>query len=318
MTIIVTGGAGFVGQYVVRRLQAMGHEVFVPRSRDYDLRFENQVENLFNDYPPDMVIHMAASVGGIGANKAHPARYFDDNLFMGVNLISQARIRGIKKFVTIGTVCSYPKNTPVPFKEDDLWNGYPEETNAPYGLAKKALLVQGQAYRQEYGFNVIHLLLVNVYGPGERYNPATSHVIPDLIHKMLDAKERGDESMTLWGDGTPTREFIYVEDAAQGIIEAAFKYDKPEPVNIGSGTEISINYLAQWIARFVDYRGEIEWDASKPNGQPRRCLDVSRAKQEFGFSASKNFGIGLDETIAWHKAQREKAMDITPPARTGE
>lgn len=304
--IIVTGGAGFVGKYVVKRLNELGHETFVPRSADYDLRALYDVADMLRKVQPDMVIHMAASVGGIGANRANPARYYLDNLLMGTLLLDQSYRKRVRKFVTVGTVCSYPKHTPVPFKEDDLWNGYPEETNAPYGLAKKALLVQGQAMRQEYGFNSIHLLLVNVYGPGETYNPTTSHVIPDLIHKMLDAKEQGLESVTLWGDGSPTREFIYVTDAAEGIVQAALHYDKGEPVNIGSGAENSIGRVAQLIANLVDYNGDMQWDATKPNGQPRRRLDVSKALAEFGFRAQTNFDKGLQETVQWHMAQRER------------
>lgn len=307
MTIIVTGGAGFVGSHVIERLRATGHDMFVPRHSDYDLRTQNGILDMFTHVPnAEMVIHMAASVGGIGANHAHPGSYYYDNLIMGTLLMEYARRAGIQKFVTIGTVCEYPKHTPVPFKEDDLWNGYPEETNAPYGLAKKALLVQGQAYRAEYGFNVIHLLLVNVYGPGETYNPTTSHVIPDLIHKMLDAKEQGADSVILWGDGSPTREFIYVKDAAEGIVKAAFRYYKPEPVNIGSGVEIKISLLARIIADEVGYKGQICWDTGKPNGQPRRLLDVSRAVMEFGFRATTDFETGLRETVQWHMAQRER------------
>jgi GDP-L-fucose synthase len=305
-SVIVTGGGGFVGRHLVEHLEQLGAgQIVVPRRRDFDLREKADVVRLYRQNPDaTMVIHLAATVGGIGANRKYPGTYFYDNLMMGTLLLEHARLAGIPKFVGVGTICSYPKFTPLPFSEDDLWNGYPEETNAPYGLAKKMLLVQGQAYRAEFGYNAIHLLLVNCYGPGDKFDPETAHVIPDMIRKMTDAREQGLASVTLFGDGSPTREFIYVKDAAEGIALAAAYYDSPEPVNLGSGFEISIKDLAETIAHLVGFEGEIHWDTSKPNGQPRRQLDVSRAAREFGFRARTSFADGLRETVAWYQAQR--------------
>ncbi len=301
-SVIVTGGAGFLGSYVVNTLRERGaSRVFVVRSRDYDLRHEEAVRRLFADVQATMIIHMAAVVGGIGANRAHPGRFFYDNLMMGAMLMEQARLARIARFVAIGTICAYPKFTPVPFREENLWNGYPEETNAPYGLAKKMLLVQGQAYRQEYGFNSIFLLPVNLYGPGDNFNPESSHVIPALIKKCLEAVQRGDHEIDVWGDGSPTREFLYVKDAAEGIVLAAERYNDPDPVNLGSGMEISIHDLVALIAELTGFTGEIRYDPSKPNGQPRRQLDVERAWQRFGFRASTTFRDGLRQTVEWYR-----------------
>ncbi len=300
--ILVTGGAGFLGKHVLRNLQDRGcTSIVVPRRSQYDLTQEGAVERLYRDVQPQAVIHLAAVVGGIGANQANPGRFFYDNLIMGAMLMEYARRSGVEKFVGIGTICSYPKFTPVPFREDDLWNGYPEETNAPYGLAKKMLLVQGQAYRQQYGFNAIHLLPVNLYGPGDNFDPASSHVIPALIKKCFDAKSNGADHIVVWGTGTPTREFLYVEDAAEGIVLAAERYDKPDPVNLGSGYEISIKDLVKTIARLVGFEGKIHWDASQPDGQPRRWLDASRAQREFGFRAKVDFEEGLFRTVEWYR-----------------
>jgi len=297
--VVVTGGAGFLGSHVVARLERRGcRHVFVPRKKDLDLTTEAAVKRLYEEHPADLVIHLAASVGGIGANRANPGRFFYENMVMGVQLMEHARLSGVKKFVALGTICAYPKFTPVPFKEDDLWNGYPEETNAPYGLAKKMLLVQAQAYRQQYGFNAISLFPVNLYGPGDNFDPETSHVIPALIRKCLEAKERGDRSITVWGTGQATREFLYVEDAAEGILLAAEKYNEPAPVNLGAGFEISIKDLVTRIARLTGFDGEIVWDAAKPDGQPRRMLDTSRAEQKFGFVARQALDEGLARTIA--------------------
>ena len=306
-TVIVTGGAGFLGRHVVAELNSNGaSEIIVPRSSDYDLREADAVKRLFADNPAaTMVIHLAANVGGIGINRVHPGLFFYDNIMMGTLLLEHARRAGIDKFVGIGTVCSYPKYAPVPFREDDLWLGYPEETNAPYGLAKKMLLVQSQAYRGEYGMNAIHLLPVNLYGPGDKFDAASAHVIPDVIRKMVEAMEAGDEAVTLFGDGTPTREFLFVRDAARGIVLAAQHYDCAEPVNLGSAREISIRDLAQIIADEVGFEGELRWDTSKPNGQPRRKLDITRAKREFGFVAETDFRDGLRETIRWYRARRQ-------------
>jgi GDP-L-fucose synthase len=303
-SVIVTGGAGFLGSYVVEKLRERGAgSVFVVRSKDYDLRREEAVRRLFADVKATMVIHMAAVVGGIGANRAHPGQFFYDNLMMGASLMEQARQAGIAKFVAIGTICAYPKFTPIPFREEDLWNGYPEETNAPYGLAKKMLLVQGQAYRQEYGFNSIYLLPVNLYGPGDNFDPASSHVIPALIKKCLDAVQQGSPAIEVWGDGSPTREFLYVRDAAEGIVLAAERYNGSEPVNLGSGYEISIRDLVALIAELTGFKGEIRYDPTRPNGQPRRQLDVSRARDWFGFQATTSFRDGLRETIEWYRAR---------------
>jgi GDP-L-fucose synthase len=308
-SVIVTGGGGFVGQHVVERLQQLGTgKVVILRNRQFDLREKEQVIRMYEqNRDATMVIHLAATVGGIGANRKYPGTYFYDNLMMGTLLLEHARLAGIPRFVGVGTICSYPKITPIPFQEDDLWNGYPEETNAPYGLAKKMLLVQGQAYRAEFGYNSVHLLLVNCYGPGDKFDPETAHVIPDMIRKMTEAREQGIDHVVLWGDGSPTREFIYVKDAAKGITLAAAHYDSPEPVNLGSGFEISIKDLAETIARLVGFEGEIRWDTSKPNGQPRRQLDVSRAEREFGFRATTRFEDGLRETVAWYQAQQVSA-----------
>jgi GDP-L-fucose synthase len=316
--IIVTGGAGFLGQAVVRELTRLGYRnVVVPRSREYDLTREADVARLYADVRPAAVVHLAARVGGIGANRASPGSFYYDNLVMGALLMEHGRRAGVQKFVAIGTVCAYPKHTPVPFREDDLWNGYPEETNAPYGLAKKMLLVQAQAYRQQYGFNAIYLLPVNLYGPNDNFDPESSHVIPALIRKFVEAKERGEPTVTAWGDGTPTREFLYVDDAARGILLALESYDGAEPVNIGSSFEISIRDLTETIARVVGYSGRITWDTSKPNGQPRRKLDVSRAERLFGFRATTPFEDGLRRTAAWYVAQRQTAPPVGARALVG-
>ncbi len=311
--VIVTGGAGFVGTHLIEHLQGLGvGALFVPRSRDYDLRQAEQVKRLFAERPDTtMVIHLAATVGGIGANRSHPGTFSYDNLVMGTELLQQARLAGVQKFVGIGTICSYPKFTPVPFHEDDLWNGYPEETNAPYGLAKKMLLVQSQAYRAEFGYNAIHLMPTNLYGPGDNFDLETSHVIPALIRKMMEAQDAGRDHVVLWGDGSATREFLYVKDAAEGIALAAERYNGGEPVNLGSGMEISIRELAELIAELVGFGVELRWDTSKPNGQPRRCLDVSRAEREFDFRAHTAFRDGLGETISWYRGQRESAAETT-------
>ena len=307
--IIITGGAGFLGSHLIEKLLEKGvakENIFIPKFEDYDLRKESDIKKMFSDFKADIVIHLAAKVGGIGFNLENPGELFYDNLMMGVQLIEQARLYNIEKFVAIGTICAYPKFTPVPFKEKDLWIGYPEETNAPYGLAKKMLLVQSQSYRQQYGFNSIFLLPVNLYGPRDNFDPKSSHVIPALIKKVAEAKEKGEDKITVWGDGSPTREFIYAADAAEGIILAAEKYNKAEPVNIGSGMEISIKDLAQLICKLMDFKGEIIFDDSKPNGQPRRCLDVSKAKEEFGFEAKTDFEEGLKTTIKWYLKEGRK------------
>jgi GDP-L-fucose synthase len=304
--VIVTGGAGFLGTNVVNELHVRGAQaVDVVDKDEYDLRHEPDVVRMYADHPATLVIHLAATVGGIGINRAHPGSFFYDNLMMGVLTMEHARQAGIEKFVGIGTICAYPKYTPVPFQEDNLWDGYPEETNAPYGLAKKMLLVQGQAYRQEYGFNAIYLLPVNLYGPGDNFNPASSHVIPALIKKCIDAQEAGADHIVAWGDGSPTREFLYVADAARGIVMAAEHYDDPDPVNLGSSNEISIKALVELIAELTGFEGDIVWDTSKPNGQPRRKLDVSRAKERFGFESTTDFRAGLKQTIAWYRAHRD-------------
>jgi len=296
--VVVTGGAGFLGACVVEALvERGGPPPFVPRSREYDLRREADIVRMLEASGPDIVIHLAAVVGGIGANRENPGRFFYDNLMMGAQLIEQARLRGVAKLVAVGTVCSYPKFAPVPFREDDLWNGYPEETNAPYGLAKKMLLVQSQAYRQQYGFNSIFLLPVNLYGPGDNFDPKTSHVIPALIKKCVDASEAGLDEIVVWGTGSATREFLYVEDAAEAIVLAAERYDGAEPVNLGAGHEISIRELVHLIAKLTSFEGRIVWDASKPDGQPRRLLDTTRAEKHFGFRARTSFEVGLRQTI---------------------
>ena len=300
--VMVTGGAGFLGTHLVKKLKERGCEnIFVPRSKDYDLVAAEGIARAYDDSNPDLVIHLAAVVGGIGANMAQPGRFFYDNLMTGVQLMEQARLRGVEKFVALGTICAYPKFTPVPFHEEDLWNGYPEETNAPYGLAKKMLLVQSQAYRQQYGFDSIFLLPVNLYGPGDNFNPQTSHVIPALIKKCFDAMDAGRDYIEVWGTGQATREFLYVEDAAEGIALASERYDKSDPVNLGCNMEISIKGLVELIARLTGFTGEIRWDPSKPDGQPRRRLDVERAKEEFGFTAKVGFEEGLHKTIEWYR-----------------
>ena len=302
--VLVTGGGGFLGKRVVARLRAAGAtEIFVPRSADYDLRTHDGIDRALADGRPDLVIHLAAVVGGIGANRENPGRFFYENAIMGIQFIEAARVAGVDKFVTIGTVCSYPKFTPIPFREDDLWNGYPEETNAPYGLAKKMLLVQGQAYREQYGFNAIYLIPVNLYGPGDNFDPASSHVIPALIKKCVDARERGDDRIDAWGTGSASREFLYVDDAAEGIVLGAERYDGPEPVNLGVGHEITIRELLELIARLTGFGGEIRWDPSKPDGQPRRALDTSRARERFGFVAGTDFEDGLRRTIRWYETR---------------
>jgi len=309
--VVVTGGAGFLGSFVVEQLQAKGcRQIVVPRSKDYDLVQMDAVRQLYSDARPDVVIHLAARVGGIGANQANPGRFFYDNLMMGTQLIEMGRQRGLKKFVALGTICAYPKFAPIPFKEDDIWNGYPEETNAPYGLAKKMMLVQSQAYRQQYGFNSVVLFPVNLYGPRDNFDLETSHVIPALIRKCVAAKEAGQASMTLWGDGSPSREFLYVEDAAEGILLAAEQYEGSFPVNLGTGEEISIRNLADMIATEVKYVGQIQWDTTKPNGQPRRCLDVSRAKQLFGFQARYGLRDGLKKTVQWFQGNRHAIREV--------
>lgn len=301
--VMVTGGAGFLGSYVVDGLRARGcREIFVPRSAMYDLRYPSDVRRAFDDGRPDVVIHLAAVVGGIGANQARPGEFFYDNVMMGLLVMEEARLRGVEKFVTVGTVCAYPKFAPIPFREEDLWNGYPEETNAPYGLAKKMLLVQAQAYRAQFGFNAIYLLPTNLYGPGDKLDPAVSHVIPALIRKCVEAVEEGRDEIVVWGDGTPTREFLYVKDAAEGILLATERYNSSEPVNLGSGFEISIRDLVEMIARFTGFTGRVIWDVSKPNGQPRRRLDTSRAEREFGFRATTAFEEGLQRTIEWYRS----------------
>jgi len=302
--VLVTGGAGFLGKHVVRKLEERGcKDIFVPLSKDYNLVQMESVKRLYQDSTPDIVIHLAARVGGIGANMANPGSFFYQNLMMGVQMMEEGRLFGLDKFVAIGTICAYPKFTPVPFKEEDLWNGYPEETNAPYGLAKKMLLVQSQAYRQQYGFNSIYLLPVNLYGHGDNFDPEFSHVIPALIKKVCDAKEKGDKRIVAWGTGEVSREFLYVEDAAEAIVLATEKYNKADPVNLGAGFEISIKELAELICELAGFDGEIVWDASMPDGQPRRLLDTSKAKEEFGFEAKTDFREGLRRAITWYKEQ---------------
>ncbi len=305
-SVIVTGGGGFVGSHLIEHLEQLGAgKIIAPRSRDYDLREKEEVIRLYDQNPDaTIVIHLAATVGGIGANRKYPYTYFYDNLLMSTYVLEYARLKGIPKFVGIGSICSYPKYTPIPFREEDLWEGYPEETNAPYGLAKKMLLVQGQAAWKEHDYRPIHLLVVNLYGPRDKFDAENSHVIPDMIRKMTEAKEQGREYVELFGDGSPTREFLYVKDAAKAIALAAAHYDSPEPVNIGSGFEISIRNLAELIAKEVGFEGKLKWDETKPNGQPRRQLDVSRAEREFGFRAHTSFADGLRETVAWYEAQR--------------
>jgi GDP-L-fucose synthase len=306
--VVVTGGGGFLGSVVVRRLRERGcRDLFVPRSAEYDLRDRDTIVGLFEQTRPQVVLHLAAVVGGIGANRDNPGRFFYDNAIMGIQLLEYARQAGVAKFVIAGTICAYPKLTPVPFKEEELWNGYPEETNAPYGLAKKMLLVQAQAYREQYGFNAIYPMLVNLYGPNDNFDLESSHVIPALIRKCAEAKQRGDDHIVLWGDGSPTREFLYVEDAAEGILLATERYDGADPVNLGSGEEIAIRDLARLVAHHVGFEGDIVWDTSKPNGQPRRCLDVERAYRLFGFRSRHSLADGLARTVAWFLAQPRMA-----------
>jgi GDP-L-fucose synthase len=303
--VVVTGGSGFLGRHLVQALDRRGSTVLVPRKRQYDLTDEPQVERMYADLRPDVVVHLAAVVGGIGANRESPGRFFYENVMLGALTMEHARRHGVEKFVGVGTICAYPKYAPVPFVESDLWNGYPEDTNAPYGIAKKMLLVQGQAYRQQYGFNAIHLLPVNLYGPHDNFDPASSHVIPALIRKCVEAAERGDREVVCWGTGDATREFLYVEDCAEAIVRATELYDDAEPVNIGAGFEISIRDLAQLIAELTGFRGALTFDATKPDGQPRRMLDVTRAQQRFGFHASTDFRNGLQQTVEWYRAHRQ-------------
>ncbi|MFH0878232.1 MAG: GDP-L-fucose synthase [Lentisphaerota bacterium] len=303
--VLVTGGSGFLGSHVVEKIKRRGGgQVFSPRSREYDLREKDQVLKCLEEIRPDVIIHLAAVVGGIGANRLHPGKFFYDNAMMGIQIVEEARKRNIQKISIVGTICAYPKITPVPFHEENLWYGYPEETNAPYGLAKKMLLVQSQAYRQEYGFNSIYLLPVNLYGPRDNFNPESSHVIPALIKKAVEAKNSGAKIMECWGTGSATREFLYVEDCARAICMATEKYDGPDPVNLGSGMEISIRNLSIMIAHLVGFKGELVWDPTKPDGQPRRCLDITRAEQYFGFKAEVPFEAGLKKTIDWFLANQ--------------
>ncbi|PYS24667.1 MAG: GDP-fucose synthetase [Acidobacteria bacterium] len=300
--IVVTGGAGFLGRFVTEKLNSFASvEVFIPRSSQYNLIEKDDIVRLLHDTRPDLVIHLAAVVGGIGHNQKNPGKFFYDNLMMGVQLIEQSRLHGVKKFVATGTVCAYPKFTPVPFKEDDIWNGYPEETNAPYGLAKKMMLVQSQAYREQYGFNSIFLLPANLYGPGDNFDLETSHVIPALIRKCVEARNRGDDFVEVWGSGKPSREFLYVEDCAEGIVQAATSYDSSDPVNLGNGREVVIKDLVETIARLAGFEGEISWQTDKPDGQPRRQLDTTRAWERFGFRAQTSLEDGLRKTIDWYE-----------------
>lgn len=315
--IVVTGGAGFLGRWVVEALKKRGAEnVFVPRSKQYDLREKAAIEKLFADTKPEIILHLAAVVGGIGANREHPGKFFYDNAIMGIQLLESARAHGVEKIVNIGTICMYPKFTPVPFKEAELWNGYPEETNAPYGLAKKMLLVQGQAYRDEYGVNAITLLPTNLYGPGDNFDLETSHVVPALIRKCVEAKESGKKEVTLWGDGSATREFLYVGDAAEGIVLATEHFDGRDPVNLGRKEEVSIKRLAETIAKLVGFRGTIQWDKTKPNGQPRRMVDTTAAKKFFGFEAKTTLESGLKAMIQWFLENRMLSVPAQPESLT--
>jgi GDP-L-fucose synthase len=318
--VVVTGGAGFLGSRMVSLLRSKGADVFVPRSCKCNLIDRAAVQRLFKDSNPQVVIHAAAVVGGIGANRAHPGRFFYENLMMGAQVMEEARIRKVSKFVAIGTICAYPKHAPIPFREEDLWSGYPEETNAPYGLAKKMLLVQAQAYRQEYGFNAICLLPVNLYGPGDNFDPSTSHVIPGLIRGMLEAIRDGKREVELWGTGRATREFLYVDDCAEAVVKAAECYDGDEPVNVGTGIEISVKALAEMIARITGFTGTLHWDPSKPDGQPRRCLDTSRAFDNFGFRSMMSLEKGLVETVRWyrdHIASQRSHFSVPVKTTTG-
>jgi GDP-L-fucose synthase len=314
-SVMVTGGAGFLGRHVVREFEARGARVFVPRSAAYDLRDRQQIRAALAACEPSIVVHLAAVVGGIGANRANPGRFFYDNAVMGIEMMEQCRLAGVEKFTGVATVCAYPKYAPLPFREDDLWNGYPEETNAPYGLAKKMLLVQAQAYREQYGFDAITLLPVNLYGPGDNFDPASSHVIPALVRKIVEAKRRRSPAVVAWGTGRASREFLYVEDAARGIVLATERYDGAAPVNLGSGREITIAELARIIARQCGYRGKIRWDASQPDGQPRRMLDITRAREAFGFEARTDFEEGLRRTIAWYIASPVAVGERPSPRR---
>jgi GDP-L-fucose synthase len=315
--VVVTGGAGFLGRFIVDRLHAQpGLEVFAPRSADYNLVEAADIKRLYADTRPDLVIHLAAVVGGIGANQKNPGKFFYENLMMGVQLIEQARLQTVKKFVALGTVCAYPKFTPTPFSEDDLWNGYPEQTNAPYGLAKKMMLVQSQSYRQQYGFNSIFLLPANLYGPGDNFDPKTSHVIPALIRKCIEARDEGRSFIEAWGTGSASREFLYVEDCAEAVISAAAKYNESEPVNLGTGNEIKISELISLIARLTRFNGEIRWQPDKPDGQPRRRLEVSRAFEKFGFRAQMTFEAGLKSTIEWYETYRN-SQSMTEDSSSG-
>ena len=307
MRTMVTGGSGFLGSHLVERLEAEGHDAFAPRSREYDLTDPDATARAFAASKPELVFHLAAEVGGIGANRSNSGRFWYSNLMMGVNVLEQCRETGVKKLVIAGTICSYPKFAPIPFREEDLWNGYPEETNAPYGVAKKALLVGAQGYREQYGLNAIFVLPVNLYGPRDNFDLETSHVIPALIRKMLDARDQGASEVVLWGDGSPTREFLYVDDCARGLVLAAQRYDGAEPANLGTGEEISIADLALLVANATGFRGGVSWDTSKPNGQPRRKLDTSRAEKLFGFTAETPFRAGLEQTVEWYLAHRPVA-----------
>lgn len=306
-TVVVTGGSGFLGSFVSDELRADGARVVPVGHHDYDLRHRDEIDRMLAQVRPKAIVHLAAVVGGIGANQASPGRFFYENAIMGIELLEASRVAGVNKVVVAGTVCAYPKFAPVPFREDGIWNGYPEETNAPYGLAKKMLLVQGQAYRQEYGMNMIYLIPVNLYGPGDSFDVETGHVIPGMIRKFVEASESGQPSVVLWGDGSPTREFLYVRDAARAFRLALESYDEPEPVNLGSGEEISIRDLAEKVREAVGFTGAIEWDPSRPNGQPRRKLDTSRAEERFGFRAETSFDDGLRETIDWYRSNRQVA-----------
>jgi len=322
--VTVTGGKGFLGTHLIRKLKENRSckNIFIADLPEYDLRKLEDIKKMFDDQRPDIIIHLAAVVGGIGANKENPGRFFYDNAIMGIQLMHEAYLRKIEKFVALGTICCYPKFTPVPFKEKNLWDGYPEETNAPYGLAKKMLLVQAQAYRHQYGFNAIFLMPVNLYGPGDNFDPKTSHVIPALIRKCIEAKEQGDDHIVVWGAGNASREFLYVEDAAEGIILATEKYDKPDPVNLGAGFEIKIRDLVELIAKLTGFKGKIIWDSSKPDGQPRRMLDTSKAQSEFCFKSKTSFKEGLKKTIEWYKPIFSKLLGekdrLLPLSRNGE